>query len=289
MKIDLGSHFARLNRKTAPTTVLAFLLLILIGSFVFYWGMQAYSSVFNDAEGNFLEGSLAAFAGAFFAFIFLRLAEVLNAIAARQKKHYDALVYYETQVWQVGSSLLDNLYSLTGMRNALNLGMVNFVSLAVVPFDTDRITEIYNLHLINRLFQFSHRVRRVREDQANLEKGYDEMRLAFLQKFLDHPQYVQNGKVIIDGMIYPLLGEIEDLREEGIAISAEIQLLCESDMPLLTRFIRFFNPPSVVGPDLESVKRKVEIINKEMDAGYKESVKRIERIKAKVEQKRVPS
>ena len=39
---------------------------------------------------DLLKDSFAAFAGAFFAFIFLRLAEALTAIYQRKVKHYQA-------------------------------------------------------------------------------------------------------------------------------------------------------------------------------------------------------
>lgn len=88
-----------------------------------------------DVNNQLLTQGFSAFAGAFFAFLFLRLAEFLSKIYQRQVKHYNSLVILETQLNELGGIIHDNIYLIPFFRNAITSGNIYFSKLRQLPID----------------------------------------------------------------------------------------------------------------------------------------------------------
>lgn len=109
-----------------------------------------------DINDQLLIQGFSAFAGAFFAFLFLRLAEFLSKVYQRQVKHYNSLVILETQLNELGGIIHDNIYLIPFFRNAITSGNIYFSKLRQLPIDRSHYENLHDIDLINDLFSFNY-------------------------------------------------------------------------------------------------------------------------------------
>src|SRR3972149_10931324 len=148
-----------------------------------------------DINDQLLIQGFSAFAGAFFAFLFLRLAEFLSKVYQRQVKHYNSLVILETQLNELGGIIHDNLYLIPPFKQGITSGNIYFSKLRPLPIDRSHYKNLYDIDLINDLFSFNYQLRKLNDDIDSLTDGYAEIKNAYIQHNIQKPDYLINAQI----------------------------------------------------------------------------------------------
>lgn len=230
----------------------------------------------------FIEG-FSAFAGAFFAFLFLRLGEFLTKLYQREVKHYNSLVILETQLNEIGGIIHDNLYILPNFIRVIKSGNIYFNNLHQIPIDKGHYENLYDLDLLNLLFSYNYQVRKINDDMATASLGYQDIKNALIQKHIAPEHYKVNANLLAEN-----LKQIEifltELQEETVKLLARIRVQMRYDRPLGTRIMSIFIHTYGEKVKQKEIDKEVEKLNKEIEDTKTASQKQIEEILKKYNQ-----
>lgn len=229
----------------------------------------------NSIQQSLLVQGFSAFAGAFFAFIFLRLATFFSKIYERQVKHYNSLVNLETQLNELGGVISDDLYVIPGFIRTIVGGNIYSNNLHTFPVDKSHYGNLYDIDLINLLFDFNHKIRKLNDDLETLSSEYQEIKLAFIEKNIDANQYVLNAKEVAK-QLKILEAFLSGLQNDTVNLMARIRVKIRKDRPLGTKLQFLFIKTSRIHE--KEIKKEILEINKELEETKTSSQKEIEKI-----------
>lgn len=223
----------------------------------------------NDPTNLFYElliPGIGAFAGAFFAFIFLKLAVFLTRVHERKVKHYNSLVLLETQLNDILGIIYDNISITSSFNKIISSGKIYFGVLRQVPIDRSHYSNLLDLTLKNELFSYNYKLRQLNDDIDNITNGYTDIKNALIQKNIDQKDYIENAKFISD-FLTKLEKYLKSVDEQTIELLVKVRLMSKKDIPLGTKISRLFIRQSgsklkKSGIDLERQKllNEIEII-----------------------------
>lgn len=229
-----------------------------------------------------IEG-FSAFAGAFFAFLFLRLGEFLTKLYQRQVKHYNSLVILETQLNEIGGIIHDDLYILPNFIRVITSGHVYYNNLRPIPIDKSHYENLYDLTILNELFSYNYQVRKINDDMETASVGYQDIKNAMIAKNITPADYLVNTKLLSTNLkqIEIFLTELENTT---IKLLARIRVQMRYDKPLGTKLQSLFIHSS--GEKIKQKEMDVEIdkLQKEIEETKTKSQKEIEEILKKYHQ-----
>lgn len=248
-----------------------FSLTVICGSLFFSIDLILRSLFVNEL----LIQTVSAFAGALFAFLFVRLADFLDAIYKRQKLHYNSLVTLETQLNEIGTIMHDNLYIMPNFRRVILTGNVYFNNLHTVFIDKSHYEKLYDIQLLNELFSYNYQLRRINDDIETITNGYNELKSVLFQtNNLDH--YKANTKLMAE-QLQILEAFIKDIQEQTIKLWARIRVQIRNDIPLGTRISRWiYKSPST--PNRIEIKKQETAIKNEIEESKSKSEVAIQEI-----------
>lgn len=231
-----------------------------------------------------IEG-FGAFAGAGFAFVFLRLAEFLTKLYQREVKHYNSLVLLETQLNEIGGIIYDNLYILPNFIKVITSGDIYFNNLHILPIDKSHYENLYDLDLMNALFSYQYQVRKLNDDMTTATLGYTDIKNALIQKNIKKPDYIVNAELMATNL---KLIEIflTELQNETVELLAKVRIQIVYDKPLGTKLQLFFIRPSSKKIKKDEIKQEKEKLLKEIEETKTQSQKQIDEILKKYNQSR---
>jgi hypothetical protein len=142
------------------------------------------------------DAALGAFFGAFFGFIVNQYAESLKKTRNRWEKHWNALVRLEYRLNEVMGLVADSKYMVDQLSEssgqANDATTVIWYELKMIPRDVPFSTDLLRIGLINLLFSFHEKLRKLNNDTIWINRSYAEMRSALLRRDVDRPQYEQS-------------------------------------------------------------------------------------------------
>lgn len=195
-----------------------------------------YAEFFNRAFG--------AFAGAFFAFLFLRLAEGLKSLYDRKVRHHHGLIKLEYQ----GNMLLDaiglNRYEIDQIVASFDAGQVSgdiiFTTNRPVPFDFDAgvMYDLTNLDIINQVLSYRLQINRFNADIDGVLSMSDLFRTSFLEGNLGKENYVRNYAISVSKFkdIRAFLDAFEKTTKRLVATAV---VRAQRDKPFLNKLVPF--------------------------------------------------
>ena len=186
-----------------------------------------------------LISGFGALAGAFFAFIFLKLAEFLTRIHQRKMKHYNSLVLLETQLNELTGIIYDNVCIIFSFKEIINSGKIYFGKLRQVPIDRSHYDNLYDVTLKNDLFSYNYKLRQLNDDIDNITNGYNDIKNALLQKSISYETYLENVKFTVD-FLTKLGKYLKNIDEQAIELLVKVRLMCKKDLTLGTKISRWF-------------------------------------------------
>lgn len=221
--------------------------------------------------------SFGAFAGAFFAFLFLRLGEFLTKLYERQVKHYNSLVNLETQLNEIGGVVHDNLYVIPKFIQAIKSGHVYFNNLHTLNVDKRHYEDLYNISLINELFSYNYHLRKANDDIGTLTSGYQEIKNAFIQKNISLEDYKVNTEILSENLAY-LEKFLVHLKDETVTLIALVRIHMKHDQPLGAKLMGQFLKSLKYVPEENDIKIEVKKIQNEIKDSEKKSRDQLEKI-----------
>lgn len=229
-----------------------------------------------------IEG-FSAFAGAFFAFLFLRLAEFLSKLYQRQVQHYNSLINLETQLNEIGGIIHDNLYILPNFIRVISSGNIYFNNLHQIPIDKSHYQNLYDLELLNELFSYNYQARKLNDDIRSASSGYSDIKNALIQKNINKQGYIVNAKLMSNNLrqIEIFLTEFENIT---VDLLAKVRIQVRYDRPLGTKMQHFFIRPSSKKIKKQEIEKEKERLLREIEETKTQSQKQIEKILKKYKQ-----
>jgi len=210
----------------------------------------------SEWQQNLIVQGFGAFAGAFFAFLFLRLSEFLTKIYQRELKHYNLLVNLETQLNEIGDVIHDNIYVLPNFRRVILSGNIYFNNLHQIPMDKGHYENLYDIDLINDLFIYYYEVRKLNDDIQTATCRYQEIKNAFIQKNINKSGYVINAQLLADNLKF-IEAFLVKLQKDTVLLIAKVRIRIKMDKPLGTKLQFFF----VRSSKINDVQLQQEITN----------------------------
>lgn len=232
-------------------------------------------------QNLFIQG-FSAFAGAFFAFIFLRLATFFSKLYQRQVDHYNSLVLLESQLNEIGGIIHDNIYLIPEFRRVITSGNIYFNNLHQLPIDKSHYINLYNLDLINDLFSYNYQLRKLNDDMETITLGYQDIKNALIEKNISLEHYKINAESLAEKLkiIEIFLTELE---KDTVILLARVRVQIRKDLPLGTKLMRVINPLKDEKPSQKEIDKEIDKLNREIEETKTTSQKQIEEILKKYE------
>lgn len=241
--------------------------------------------MFSDSlNQELLVQGVSAFAGAFFAFLFLRIADFLSKLYAREVKHYNSLVILETQLNEIGGIIHDNLYVLPNFQRVITSGNVYYNNLHQIPVDKSHYESLYDIDLLNELFTYFYQVRKLNDDLETATNGYNDIKNALIQKHINPADYKVNAEMLAENL-KTMEMFLTDLEERTTRLMARIRVQMRKDKPLGTRIMELLIRPSGKKLKKTEVDKEFEKLNKEIEETKTQSQKEIEEVLKKYREK----
>lgn len=238
-----------------------------------------------DINDQLLIQGFSAFAGAFFAFLFLRLAEFLSKVYQRQVKHYNSLVILETQLNELGGIIHDNIYLIPFFRNAITSGNIYFSKLRQLPIDRSHYENLHDIDLINDLFSFNYQLRKLNDDMDSLADGYADIKNAYIQHHIQKQDYLINAQISAE-LLTALEAFLGDMESRTVQLMAKVRLMLKKDMPLGTTIARWFIHTSGSSLKKTDIDKEAKKLFKEIEDTKTQSQKEIEEVLRKYRSKK---
>ena len=247
------------------------LFLILLG-FVFAFAIQIFNKFLSEFDPLFSGTALAAFLGAFFAFLFVRMGDFLKAYSDRMSKSHNTLIKLEHRFNNLLDSLDGNIYIIkvfeeiySQYENKSEKSNSVFIwanRLKPVGQLDDLVIGVTNIDLINELFTVDIRLRKLNESMETLNGAYLESKDALLRKDIDPENYMVNVKQIRKNLL-ELKKFIQTQINECLGSLSSVRVLARN-RPLIGSLIRLmpgykYNSRFESEKDLEIKKLKQEI------------------------------
>ena len=241
-----------------------------------------------DINTQILVQGFSAFAGAFFAFLFLRLSEFFSKLYQRQVQHYNSLVILETQLNEIGGIIHDNIYVLPNFIRVITSGNVYFNNLRPIPIDKSHYVNLYDLTILNELFTYNYQVRKINDDMETANLGYQDIKNALIEKNITLADYKINTDSIAINLkqIEIFLAELETTT---VKLLARIRVQMRYDKPLGTKIQALFIHSHGAKLKKEEIEKEAKKLNKEIEETKTQSQKEIDEVLKKHNMKNKPS
>ncbi|PSO42977.1 hypothetical protein BRC19_02895 [Candidatus Saccharibacteria bacterium QS_5_54_17] len=235
--------------------------------------------------------SLDAFLGAFFAFLFVRIATLLDRLFARKAKHRDALVSLE----RLGNEYLNIIarnefiiddYIDIAERNLKNQqGFIYFNELHELHIEKDIIKGLGNRELLNDYFSFLASVESMNGSVAATNRFYRDIKNAYISKQIDQETYFKNIERFIEG-VKELKAYLRNLEEGNKYLIAKARILLNDERTFYNRLLGRILKKKLTEEQRNRVHDELQQLNSEIETTRKESREETEKILEEIEAER---
>ena len=261
----------------------ALIIVLIIASFIVFWVFNLFTLIFLSNDTGFSKAIIAAFAGAFFAFLFLRMGEILGKYYQRQVKHFNALVSMEVFLNELGTIIHDNIYLLPTFRATINSGNVYASTLRPLPIRRDYYEQLHDIKLINEVYKLNYDIRRINDDQESANNWYLHLREIYTTGKMAPDHYIENAKILSENLKVIQAGLIL-LLDDVVRLNAMSKIRATLDKPLLTRAMHLFIEKTRQNITPKQIKQKITALKKDVEKSSKDSQPRIQKIKEMVQE-----
>jgi len=215
-----------MNFKNLFPKILIIIIFACLVSF-FYW-------IFIGVSSSYTKEIVSAFAGAFFAYLFIRFAEVFDSFRQRQKNNYNELVYLERLLNLYLTATDNNKNFSQDLSKGLKEGVLTLVILGAYDVRVESLMNLTDIKYLNKIFGLIITLKGANHDIELTTKWNDELRLALIQKNIDLPKYKEQC-IVLSKNVDILAKFFDSLYEKIIDLIAENAVLMEKSQPLLTK------------------------------------------------------
>lgn len=140
----------------------------------------------------------SSFAGAFFAFLFIKIGESLTRIGKRKKRSYDALVSLDHLGNENFSIVWDNIFVAKDIVDTISEAiskkelLINFNDFNTILIKNDILIDLLNIEFINTCFSLNVSSRKINGSLESISSFYQQMNQGIFQKTLPIETYFEN-------------------------------------------------------------------------------------------------
>jgi len=162
---------------------------------------------------------LGAFAGAFFAYLFVRFGDAMKKVFDRKEKNHTSLVRLQHYFNDCLNTTSDNLYianDCIGVFTEARLMSGNRPIYMNVfhqyQLDTELMIGLTNLDFINEIASLNTSLKKMNESLATINRAYSQIRDAFISKTISGSDYLENARLTRDRcvQVIPFLNQAND-------------------------------------------------------------------------------
>jgi len=255
--------------------------------YFFFWGVLIFiiatiaflfsSKIIPGLNKNIVQSGIVAFFGAFFAFIFVKIAESITNIRRANINHFNSLVKIERLLNKIITRLEENILVFQRHKKVLELmGLLSWSS-HDIPINNDLMDDLRNLDFINDYFSFSVDIETLNNDFITMKSMYTEMKQSFLNKTINPQDYKDNISNFTKE-IEKILKYMINYQEKAIQLSAKTRLL-QKEKKNWTFLFGSFHKKKYINNFNKLVEEEIKIVEKEINECRKKSEKEKKEIK----------
>jgi hypothetical protein len=263
-------------------TTLSFGLLAIIFGFVATAGFVFFKALFGSDVG-IKKDFTAAFMGAFFAFLFVRLGEGLTLIYKRKAINRNAMVRLQHHFNDCLNVLNDNIFVIDDFLrifagySASQQTQIMFANkFQMIPIEKTLVVDLSNLDFINEMSTLHVDIRKLNDSMDTVNRMIEGPKEAFMNGRITHDIYAAN----IDNQ-RPRMAQLKKFlqatMDDIIKALASSNLLLK-DKPILSTIMQLSSPIHYSSSHKKRLPDEIEKIGKEIKAVGQESEERIRTI-----------
>jgi hypothetical protein len=266
-------------QRLLETAALALVFGLIVGGVV--WLMSTQRGIDDQEVGKSL---LGAFAGAFFAFLFVRLADALSRVFERQNKNYNALVRIQHYLNDFLSITGDNIFGADGfLRTFTDEVLQNqqpkifFTRFHQYPIDRELPLSFTNIDFINDIRSLHVDIEKLNSSLKTIDHSYEQVQSAFISRLVDLQTYLENVKATRERYT-EAKNFLLQAKKDIIRALAAARILARS-APLLAKVIIWTSRSSYTNNFRSVLSPEIAKVEAEIRAAASESRARIEKVK----------
>nr|MBU1328985.1 hypothetical protein [Candidatus Omnitrophota bacterium] len=188
--------------------------------------------------------ALYAFMGAFFAFLFVRIGEMLTKLYEREVKNYNALIRLEYSCNENVDSISNNIWIIEDFVSIMDAGLnsnqpvIYANKMHLIKFDDNILLNLSSIDFINKIFDFKITLSRVNNDIDTLNSMGENFKGNLMQGNINYDTYKINMRNLIAKSL-ELKKFLKSLESKTVGIVACAEVLSKKQKPLFTRIMHF--------------------------------------------------
>ena len=224
----------------------------------------------STATSGIILTFVSAFAGAFFAFLFLQVASFINNIYKINKTHFEALNKIELMgnehVDAIGRSIYNINLLIQQFKKAQKIGsvLISPNRPKTIAVDKSLILDLINVDIMNSLFSYQMKVERCNSDITSINSLLEFFVTSLQQKTIDNAVYMANLEICIQ-KFSDIKIALNYLKDVSISLTAAARIRKRSDKPtiykvkyLLVRRSNEANFDELLNKEIELCKKEIE-------------------------------
>lgn len=252
--------------------IFGIILFAVIGGIVIALSNTLLNEIFKEADYELKSTALNVFAGALFAFIFLRISELLTAYYEKQKNNYNAIVRLEHICLSMETVIHINSKKAKTLLDAINLTLKND-ELSIFPtrfihvsVDKNTFLDLTNIDVITKVTDFNRNLDFMNASCAGLNSSLQHIYDTFTARIMDGEnkyieQYKRNLGYFREECI-KLNKFLDDLLSEEISLRGTLRALKKSK-PIFVGLTSFFTNSKLTEKDQDSIKAEFRMMQEE--------------------------
>lgn len=271
--------------KQHSSTIISYVAILIVGLIIGVtagWTSMFISLIFNSNDNIFAVEGLAAFAGALFAFIFVRLGDFLQRYYESKRRHYNELCTLESLLIDCAGVIYDDLYLLPDMRRVMAEGNVSASILKPIPANHTYNLNLQNIDLINIISSLNYDIRRINDDIEAGMKWYTQLKDLYVTDKIKRDHYLANVPILIKNLKY-IEAALKQTLEDSIRVQAITKLRLIIDKPLITNLLQFISRLSEQKTSEQEIQNEIMNIKSEYESSRASSQPKIRKISDEAE------
>ena len=258
-------------------------LFALILGFLAFGAFFVFSKLFSQQDDKFIENFQGAFLGAFFAFLFIRIADGLNRIYDRHAKNSKALIILEHHLNECGGIIHDDIYIMNKFRNFVaeleknpSPPLLYSNALHSVPINKEVVIDLVNIDFINDLASYNVHTRKMNDSMQILNNSYQQIKIAFVEGNANAETYVQNVIDLKEDLVI-FKNFLDELLTETVKVLATARILAR-EQTFFARIVLLTFKKRYSKNFKSQLEEEIKVLKSEIDAIGKESRATIDRV-----------
>ena len=259
--------------------ILSYLLWASLIFFVVSISLTFSLKVVPGLNRHIVETGIGAFFGAFFAFIFVIIAECITIFRKGNKNHFNSLIKIERLLNRIYDRLDVNIQVFGKNLDALKSMKFLIWSSHEVPFNNELANDLKNIDFINEYFSFSLDIERMKNDFVTIKNMYEENKGLFINEKISLEIYKDNVLFCIREM-KKIIKFMKAYQEKANKLLATTRLLQKEKRKNWTFLFGAIPKKHYIKNFDEKIEKEQKTLNKEIDEIRKESLEEKNKIKS---------